>query len=190
MPPRILEFVQRYNHKPDVEFFTRLPIEECKARLSHSMSSPWSISKKSAKGMVTDNRFYVYKKIHFRDSWNPTLRGELTSYPKGTYVRASFDSNALVTLFVVVIVGCIACRLIQMIASNPSAFLKLIELNAEVIPYIVLILIGAAIAVGYTIREGRRSKAYLINHIRSTLLATSIVTARDLMQTENPSANS
>jgi len=93
--------------KPAVEFFTKLPVQECMKRLdaatydSYDVFSPQHAGEDLVTAQVIGKHFYLFR-LHewpiYRRGAGTFLFGKLTSTPRGTYVRAWYRLHSLVLL--------------------------------------------------------------------------------------------
>jgi hypothetical protein len=161
-------FKQLVRHKPDVEFFTRLSVEECQQRLSTALDQwRWSWNFRPDKpviGKVSGYHFQMYKRIYYRNSFMPILYGELIPTSHGTYVRGSFRLHMLVALFLIVWFGGITfilCPNVEAVLSGNDPWLDL------AIPVGFLIFGALVVWIGSLLEKP--SQAYVIAFLRRTL---------------------
>jgi hypothetical protein len=159
---------QLIRRKPDVEFFTRLSVEECQQRLSAALDQwrrSWSFRPdRPVIGKVNGHRFQMCKRIYYRNSFMPILHGELIPTPQGTYVRGSFWFHTLVILFLIVWFGFIASMLYQgilAILSGNGFWLALVLPIGFLVFAVLFVWIGSLLE--------KPSKAYVIAFLRRTL---------------------
>jgi len=159
---------QLIRRKPDVEFFTRLSVEECQQRLSAALDQwRWSWSFRPDKpviGKVSGHRFQMCKRIYYRNSFMRILHGELIPTPQGTYVRGLFRFHMLVILFLIVWFGGITfilCQNVGTVLSGNEPWLAL------AIPVGFLIFGALVVWIGSLLEKP--SQAYVISFLRRTL---------------------
>jgi hypothetical protein len=160
----------RTRRRPDVEFFTRLPLQECRERLSQAIDTRvfrWGFRPdKPVVGRMSGNRFYFCKRYTYRNMVYPILYGTLTDSPQGTYVRGVFRLHPLTIVYVVVLLGFWLALLFERVATGRA--MDWSELLWRVAWFAPLLLFGLAV-LGVHSLIARRSKPYLATYLRRAL---------------------
>lgn len=163
--------------KPDVEFFTRTPADECLRRLSEAVGQRkwfWGFQPgKPIGGWIRKERFYLYKHIYYRNSFMPFLYGNLTPTPHGTYVWGVFVMHPFVLIFLILWFGIFTSSAFQ------GLYRSLTEPAFSVAPWLFLaIIFGAGLFVAVMVYVGewleRGSKEYLKQFLYKTLTASEL----------------
>jgi len=155
--------------KPDVEFFTRLPVEDCQQRLSMALDRwRWFANFRPDKpviGKVSGRRFQMHKRIYYRNSFMPILHGELIPTSQGTFVRASFRFHILTTMFMVAWFGGTVFLLLRSVGPvlfGTESWLALVIPVGFLTFGMLLVWIGSLLE--------KPSKAFVIAYLRRILL--------------------
>jgi len=179
MQPHVPQSRQMRASKADVEFFTRLTIDDCRQRLLQAMDRPWMLIKlggsKPVWGNVTDDRFFLRERTYYVDPWNPVLNGILTPAPHGTHVSASFRSNAGSNLLIAIALFPFACTVLALIVFNQPWLREQIQRDAAFLPMYFVVAVGvlimSVVAIYVMNREHKSARQYLIRHLSTILFA-------------------
>ena len=156
-----------------IDLVSPLPRGECVKRLQSNVSSYWAIaSANKVVGSIDGDTLRLRKRIYYRNSFQPTLRGRLSDAPGGTRIHCEFRSIPLTPILIAA--GVIVVVAIGMVAS----LLASRHIRFEDIPLVaILIPLGALplfVGLGFgTIWFGRRlargDEDMLLDFLRKTL---------------------
>ncbi len=156
-----------------IDLISPLPRGECVRRLQANVSSYWAIaSANKVVGSIDGDALRLRKRIYYRNSFQPTLRGSLADAPGGTRIRCEFGTISLAPILIAA--GVIFVIAIAMAATLGRGIeLRNVPLVAILVPLGALPLF-AGLGFG-TIWLGRRlargDEAYLLDFLRKTLEA-------------------
>lgn len=153
-----------------VDLVSPLSRDECVKRLGAEVSSYWAIaSGKPVFGSITSDTIKLRKRIYYRNSFQPTLRGHLDDAGTGTRIHCEFGEIPLLPVF-------IAAGMIIVIALT-GVGMTLRSVNLHEVPLIAIILPLAALPLFLGIGIGsiylgrwlaRDERAYLVDFVRKT----------------------
>ena len=166
--------LRRDRRQPDVEFFTRLPIEECEVRLHHALETrlvPSLFSHGKPIGRLKDHRFYLYRRLNSRNPLEPVLHGWLISTPQGTYVSGTFRLLPIAIVFMPLLLAAVLGMGLVWIGLMIHTLLVGISIQFGLL-YVLPLSLLMALDVWFNLRWSRSTGRYLADYLRRTLSAS------------------
>jgi hypothetical protein len=153
-----------------VDLVSSLSRDECVRRLRADVSSYLDIvSGKPVFGSVTSDTIKLRKRIYYRNSFQPTLRGHLDDAGGGTRIHCEFGEMPLLPVFIAAaLIFVIALIVVGMTARNMN--LHEVPLIAIILPLAALpLFLGIGIGSIYIGRWlARDERAFLVDFVRKT----------------------
>lgn len=161
--------------RPDIEFVTLLPLDECQRRLAKALARErsflWPATKDLVLGEINGEHFRMYKKTLIRVDFWPVLSGQLRAVPEGTFVQASFRGNKIVVTILRVVGSGFGllwlCDLISKLLSGLTLDWEALVIYALCYAFLILFMV-------FTPQLGNASHRYVIQYLCRTLLKPHI----------------
>ena len=154
-----------------MKLLTKLPIEECRNRLTSALNGYQSMQ-----GKLQADNFRIQKRIYYSNPGRPCFRGKLISCESGTLVEGNFDITKYFKIYAICCLSFVALWLICFICLIASGRIETKILWDKGLIQVILLLIACSplliIAVKILRWMDRGHKRQMVDFLKKTLDAT------------------